>query len=112
MLYRFGFRILPYGNPDDDWLELDRNAFGQSGFKLNRQQVLGRICVSSPHTVLSEQTNREGLVRSEAADALRIIMMWLLHTEMRGLINEADKAEKLSRRVGERLAFEFRGTQR
>jgi len=111
MLYRFGFRILPYGDPDDDWLELDRNAFGQSGFKLNRQQVLGRVRVSSPHTVLSEQTNREGLVQSEAADALRIIMMWLLHNEMRGLINEADKAERLSRREAERMAFQFRETQ-
>src|ERR1019366_4515955 len=43
MLYRNGFRVLPYGDPDNDWLELDRNAFGQSGFKLNRQQVIGRV---------------------------------------------------------------------
>src|SRR5690606_36096169 len=24
MLYRHDFRVLPYGDPDDDWLELDR----------------------------------------------------------------------------------------
>ncbi len=112
MLYRHGFRILPYGDPDDDWLALDLNAFGQSGFKLNRQQVLGRIRVSSAHTALSEQTNREGLVRSEAADALRTIMMWLLHSEMRQLINEADKAELLTKREAESIAFGFRDTQK
>ena len=111
MLYRHEFRVLPYGDPDDDWLELDRNAFGESGFKLNRQQVIGRVGVNSAHTALSEQTNREGLVQSEAADALRTILMWLLHVEMRNFINEADARELLSKRTAETDALEFRETQ-
>lgn len=112
MLYRHGFRILPYGDPNDDWVELDRNAFGVSGFKLNRQQVIGRVRVHSAHTALSEQTNREGLVHSDPADALRTLLMWLLHGEMRGLINEADKAEQITRRQAEQVAYEFRETQK
>jgi len=103
MLFRRGFRILPYGEPGDDWLELDKNAFGQTGFKLNRQQVIGRVRVTAGHAALSEQTNREGLVQSDARDALRIILMWLLHNEFRGLINEADKAHALKERK-DRLA--------
>lgn len=95
MLFRRGFRILPYGEPGDDWLELDKNAFGVSGFKLNRQQVIGRVRVTAGHGTLSEQTNREGLVRSDAGDALRIILMWLLHHEFRNLINEADDTHQL-----------------
>jgi signal transduction histidine kinase len=51
-------------------------------------------------------------VSSEASDALRIILMWLLHSELREFINEADRAEKLSRREAERLTLEFRDTQR
>jgi hypothetical protein len=43
MLFRHGYRILPYGEPDDDWVGLDAKAFGRSGFKLNRQQVIGRV---------------------------------------------------------------------
>ena len=50
MLFRYGFRVLPYGEPQDDWLKLDAVAFGVSGFKLNRQQVIGRVQVQSPHT--------------------------------------------------------------
>ncbi|MFK4386991.1 sensor histidine kinase [Bradyrhizobium sp. USDA 223] len=111
MLFRYGFRILPYGEPDDDWVELDRNAFGQSGFKLNRQQVIGRVSVKSAHTALSEQTNREGLVASDAQQALRTIVMWLLHGELRELINTADKAEQINRREAEKLSFDFRETQ-
>ena len=98
MLYRYGFRVLPYGEPGDDWLELDKRAFGASGFKLNRQQVIGRVLVDTPHHVLSEQTNRQGLIESDPSHALRSILKWIVHVELRGLINEADNAEKESYR--------------
>ena len=98
MLYRYGFRILPYGDPDDDWLALDEIAFGQRGFKLNRQQVIGRVLIESSHSALGEKTDREGLVGSRTFDALRKILTWVVHTEMRGLINEADDIELIERR--------------
>ena len=101
MLYRYGYRILPYGDPDDDWLELDENAFGVSGFKLNRQQVIGRVRLDTPHGALSEQTNREGLIQSEVVDALRKMLMWVVHDQIRGLINQADDIELLERRAAE-----------
>ena len=101
MLYRYGFRILPYGDPKDDWLALDEIAFGVSGFKLNRQQVIGRVAIETPHDFLSEQTNRQGLVDSDTSDALQKILMWVIHTEMRGLINEVDRAERIERRKAE-----------
>lgn len=112
MLYRNGYRVLPYGEPDDDWLELDKLAFGQSGFKLNRQQLLGRVTVHSAHTALSEQTNREGLIQSDASDALVAIMMWLMHIEFRDVLNEADKRDRELRIVEAQEALKgFRNDQ-
>lgn len=112
MLYRNGFRVLPYGEPDDDWLELDKRAFGQSGFLLNRQQLLGRVTVHSAHTALSEQTNREGLIQSEASDALITIMMWLMHIEFRSVLNEADNRDRELRMTEATEALtEFRSDQ-
>ncbi len=112
MLYRNGFRVLPYGEPDDDWLELDKRAFGQAGFLLNRQQLLGRVTVHSAHTALSEQTNREGLIQSEASDALIAIMMWLMHIEFRNVLNEADKRDRAFRVAEATEALtEFRSDQ-
>lgn len=111
MLYRYGFRVLPYGEPQDDWLSLDIVAFGVRGFKLNRQQVIGRVRVQSPHTTLSEQTSRQGLIDSDAVTALKTIMMWVLHVELRNLINEVDEKEKLSKRDAEERALQFRETQ-
>lgn len=95
MLYRYGFWVLPFGDPDDDWISLDKKAFGSSGFKLNRQQVFGRIRIQTRHRYLSEQTNREGLVQSEVSDALTRLVMWIVHVEFRGFINEVNKQEQL-----------------
>src|SRR3546814_2284801 len=54
---------------------------------------MGPVRHPTPHAVLGEQTNREGLVRCEASDALRKILMWAIDNEMRDLINEADEIE-------------------
>jgi signal transduction histidine kinase len=111
MLYRHGFRVLPYGNPDDDWLGLDKNAFGSAGFKLNRQQVIGRVVVNAAHTALSEQTNREGLVESPETAVLQALLVWVLDTEMRDLINEADKNEQLNLKRSKASTEDFRQTE-
>ncbi|MCY4229133.1 MAG: ATP-binding protein [Gammaproteobacteria bacterium] len=95
MLYRHGFRVLPFGEPHDDWISLDKRAFGSSGFKLNRQQVFGRVKIETPHHYLSEQTNREGLVQSEVSDALKRLVTWVINDEFRSFINEVDDREKL-----------------
>ena len=101
MLYRHGFRVLPFGDPTDDWLGLDKGAFGAAGFKLNRQQLFGRIRIDTPHQHLSEQTNREGLVQSEVSDALRRLIQWIMDEEFRNFINEVDEAERLQFRKEE-----------
>ena len=95
MLYRHGFRVLPFGDPTDDWIALDKRAFGASGFKLNRQQVFGRIRIETPHRYLSEQTNREGLVQSDVSDAFKRLVTWIISGEFRNFINEVDDAERL-----------------
>ena len=93
---RYGFRVLPFGDPDDDWLSLGQEGVRLlRGFKLNRQQVFGRIRIHTPHRYLSEQTNREGLVQSEVSDALTRLVMWVVQVEFRSFINEIDKQEKL-----------------
>lgn len=95
MLYRYGFRVLPFGDPDDDWISLDKRAFGASGFKLNRQQIFGRVRIRTPHRHLKEQTNREGLVQSDVSDALKNLVTWILNVELRNFINKVDRDEKL-----------------
>ncbi len=50
LLFRDGFRVLPYGEDDDDWLALDRRALGSSGIPAEQ----GPVCGSCPHLPLTE----------------------------------------------------------
>lgn len=78
MVFRDGFRINPYGGPDDDWLHLDKRAFGRRGYKLNRQQVIGRVNLTWRNRMLIEQTNREGLVDNEYKEAFTSLLQRVL----------------------------------
>lgn len=67
-LYRNEFRVLPYGDPNDDWLGLDtsvaRREFLPAG---NNRHFFGQVRISTERNLLLEETaSREGLVENEA----------------------------------------------
>ncbi|MGE8130057.1 sensor histidine kinase [Methylobacterium sp. NPDC080182] len=93
MMYRDGFRVLPYGGSDDDWLDLDRKALARSGFKLNRAQIIGRVAITqtgNPH--LRDQANREGLVDTEEKRALSEILSHLIQQTFWSFLVRVEKA--------------------
>ena len=63
-LYRDGVRVLPYGDPQDDWLQLDvvRGTQGASRV-LGNDQTVGFVHIShAENPRLRDKTNREGLL--------------------------------------------------
>ncbi len=62
-LFRDGFRVLPYGQPPDDWLKLETSFFsGQSGSRLRTAAVVGYVAITSARNPnLVDLSNREGL---------------------------------------------------
>ena len=95
MLFRDGFRVYPYGSPDDDWLDLDRKALASAGYKVNRKQIIGQVKIgvfNNPHLV--DQTNREGLRQCPEKDALVKLLKHLLEVDFRAFINQVDKEIK------------------
>lgn len=63
-LYRDGVRVLPYGDPQDDWLQLDviRGTQGASRV-LGNDQTVGFVHIShADNPKLRDKTNREGLL--------------------------------------------------
>lgn len=96
MVFRDGFRVLPYGGQDNDWLDLDKKAFGSSGFKLNRQQVIGKADISSiRNPLLIDQTSREGLVDSNEKDAFVTIIKLILFHEFKMFTDRIDRETKI-----------------
>ena len=63
-LYRDGVRVYPYGDPDDDWLQMDVfRGTGRVGHFFSNDQVVGWIDISQNYNPdLRDKTNREGLI--------------------------------------------------
>ena len=63
-LYRDKIRVAPYGDSDDDWLEIDkRRGVGRAGDYLSNDQVVGFVDISKQgNPKLKDKTNREGLI--------------------------------------------------
>jgi len=71
-VYRDGFRLWPYGEPNDDWLRLDQRRVNNPVVRLSNNQVVGFVEISRDRNPeLFDQTNREGLMNNKAFTDLR-----------------------------------------
>ena len=99
MVFRDGYRVSPYGNPDDDWLDLDRRALAYRSFKVNRAQIVGKLDISSvSNSQLVDQTNREGLRDTVEKRVLVRFLKWVIEIEFLGFLNAVDR-EKPAKEV-------------
>ncbi len=73
-LYRNGFRVLPYGEPKDDWLGLDIRYSGESGhtnIPFNNNNLFGFVEIIDKEGFLFQETaSREGLIENSAFEEL------------------------------------------
>jgi signal transduction histidine kinase len=68
-LYRNGFRVLPYGEQNDDWLNIDRRYYNESGTNapFGNRNLFGFVEIIDPGGKLFEETaSREGLIENDA----------------------------------------------
>ena len=70
-IYRTGFRIRPYGEPDNDWLKLESRRVQNPSKRIGHGQISGTISVNSESdSNLIERSSREGLESNSAFDRL------------------------------------------
>ncbi|WP_309398469.1 sensor histidine kinase [Cerasicoccus maritimus] len=78
-IYRDGFRVLPYGEPRDDWLRLDLRRVQNPTMRLSNNQIYGVIQISADaNPGLRDQSNREGLDENQALEDLRDVLYYAL----------------------------------
>lgn len=66
-LYRNGFRVLPYGEPKNDWLKLDASANQRSFLPVHSNtNFFGFVELSDTDMKFNETSSREGLMENEA----------------------------------------------
>lgn len=68
-LYRDGVRVYPYGDPDDDWLNIDiSRGTGRAGHFFSNDQIIGWVDITQEgNPELRDKTNREGLIETGGA---------------------------------------------
>ena len=95
LLFRDGFRVLPYGEDNDDWLALDRRALASTGYLLNKAQFVGRVTISRfCNRLLIDQTNREGLCVCPEQQAFISLLQLAIQYHLRDFLKDVQRRYK------------------
>lgn len=112
-LYRDGFRVYPYGEEDNDWLNLDRKALMAKGYLLNKIQLIGQVNIgraSNPELV--DQTNREGLRVTPEHDVLLEVVQFSIQTQLREKMRRVESEYKDQREKFEPAKTEVKALEK
>jgi signal transduction histidine kinase len=78
-IYRDGFRVLPYGESQNDWLRLDARRVQNPTMRLSNNQIVGSVFITSKdNPILRDQSNREGIIEGTAFDDLQKLIVEIL----------------------------------
>ncbi|MBL4885676.1 MAG: ATP-binding protein [Planctomycetaceae bacterium] len=95
LLFRDRFRVFPYGEDVDDWLELDRKALRRSGYTLNKTQFIGRVNISrTRNPMLVDQTNREGLRETSEQYVLLQVLRYTIQDRLGTFMRDVERQYK------------------
>ena len=85
-LYQNSLRVMPYGNPGNDWLEMNVRRARSPEERPSTNTVIGRVAVTDTSEILIQKTDRSGFIESEEFLELRAFaidaMEWLAARRM------------------------------
>jgi anti-sigma regulatory factor (Ser/Thr protein kinase) len=71
-IFRDKLRIWDYGEPEDDWLEMEMRRINEPGLRISKRLLLGAVYLESEKsTDLIEKANREGFMNNTAYQLLK-----------------------------------------
>jgi signal transduction histidine kinase len=108
-IYRDGFRVMPYGEPKNDWLRLDLRSRQNPTMRLANNQIIGYVSISSDENPgLRDQSNREGLIEGIALLDFEILIKKVLNEiEVLRYSFRRDKEIKLKKNEKKGLFSDF-----
>lgn len=75
-IYRDGFRVMPYGERGDDWLELNQRRVNNPTMRVSNNQIVGYVEITQDHNPdLRDRTSREGLLDTPAFFDLKALVL-------------------------------------
>lgn len=97
-LFRDGLRILPYGEPGDDWLLLDQERIQAPAERIGNNQIIGLVQFEQAANLqLRDKTNREGLIENDAFLDLRALVRAAIRQFLKYWKNDRPPARESTR---------------
>lgn len=88
-IYRDNIRVLPYGNQNNDWVRLDIRRVNNPTLRLSNNQIVGYISIGlETNPLLKDQSNREGIVESQAFEDIKDYIKLILNEVEQRRYNE------------------------
>lgn len=85
-VYHNGIRVSPYGNPGNDWLDMNLRRAQSPEERPSTNTSLGRVAIYDTQGVLVQKTDRSGFIEDEEFDELRTFardsLEWLANRRM------------------------------
>jgi signal transduction histidine kinase len=79
-VFRDGIRVLSYGEPEDDWLEIDQSRYMRTSEAFGRKNVVGMVEINqAANEKLHDKSNREGFIENNAYFDLRDLMLAVMN---------------------------------
>jgi signal transduction histidine kinase len=109
-LYLNGLRVSPYGNPGNDWLDLNLRRAQSPEFRPSTNTSIGRLAITDPDGQLLQKTDRSGLIETEAFTELRTFGQNVLDWMARRRLEEAERRRRRERSAAPKRASRSRNT--
>lgn len=78
-VYRDNIRVFDYGEPENDWLNLDARRVNIPASRISNNVVLGAVSLNvEKSSGLIEKTNREGFIDNQASQLLKDVVVYVI----------------------------------
>ncbi len=104
-IYREGIRVYDFGEPGNDWLNLDLRRVNTPAARTSNNQILGALRLDGRKSSgLQEKSNREGFLESAAyADFREAVTSVLTHIEAEKSKDQKRLREALGKGTGQKI---------
>ena len=96
-LYEGSLRVAPYGNPGNDWLDMNLARTRSPEERPSTNTSIGRVRVAAAQNMLVQKTDRAGFVETEAFQELRVFCKEALDWMHRERLGVAEKRRAMRR---------------
>lgn len=107
-LYQNGLRVNPYGNPGNDWLNMNLSRARSPEERPSTNNSIGVVRVSDSEGLLSQKTDRAGFIESDVFHEIRIFCQAALDWMAKERIGVAEFKRQKNRQKSSSAATETR----